>query len=149
MPVTPGSRPRRPALRAFHRPRVWLAVWAFGWVLCVVLSLVSPVAIDAPSGSDKFGHLLAYFVLTAWAVQLFATGDTSDSTTQSTQPNAHTASQTRGRWKARSAVLRGRDPGVTGITAAASGRRRRTPVPCRRRAGTPSPGTARPSRRAA
>ena len=73
MPVTPGSRPRRPALRAFHRPRVWLAVWAFGWVLCVVLSLVSPVAIDAPSGSDKFGHLLAYFVLTAWAVQLFAT----------------------------------------------------------------------------
>ena len=73
MPVTPGSRPRRPALRAFHRPRVWLAVWAFGWVLCVVLSLVSPVAIDAPSGSDKFGHLLAYFVLAAWAVQLFAT----------------------------------------------------------------------------
>jgi VanZ family protein len=61
-------------LRPFARPRVWAAVWAFGWVLAVVLSLIHPpdLGIDVPD-SDKLGHLLAYFTLSAWAVNLFAT----------------------------------------------------------------------------
>lgn len=58
-------------LRAFRRPRLWLAVWGFGWLLCIALSLAPPVSIEAPSGTDKLGHLIAYFTLSAWAVQLF------------------------------------------------------------------------------
>ena len=61
-------------MRALRRPRLWLAVWAFGWALCVALSLLPPVAVDAPSGTDKLGHFIAYFVLSAWAVQIFRTG---------------------------------------------------------------------------
>jgi VanZ family protein len=62
------------ALRAFARPRVWLGVWIFGWVLAIVLSLIHPppIDIDLPDG-DKVGHLLAYGTLSAWAVMLFAT----------------------------------------------------------------------------
>jgi hypothetical protein len=62
------------ALRAFHRPRVWLGLWCFGWLLCVVLSLITPpqLGVDVPEG-DKIGHLLAYGLLSAWAAWLFAT----------------------------------------------------------------------------
>lgn len=61
-------------LRAFRRPRLWLAVWVFGWLLCIVLSLVRPprLDVDVPDG-DKLGHLLAYALLSAWSVWLFAT----------------------------------------------------------------------------
>ena len=62
------------ALREFRRPKLWLGIWIFGWVLCVVLSLIHPPRIDVavPDG-DKIGHFLAYAVLSAWAVMLFAT----------------------------------------------------------------------------
>jgi VanZ family protein len=62
------------ALRAFARPRVWLGIWIFGWVLAITLSLVRPppIGLDLPD-SDKLGHLLAYATLSAWAVMLFAT----------------------------------------------------------------------------
>ena len=62
------------ALRAFARPRVWLGIWIFGWVLAIVLSLIHPppIDLDVPD-SDKVGHLLAYATLSAWAVMLFAT----------------------------------------------------------------------------
>ena len=61
------------SLREFAKPRLWLAIWIFGWVLAIVLSLISPpkIGLDVPD-SDKLGHLLAYFTLSAWAVNLFA-----------------------------------------------------------------------------
>lgn len=60
------------ALRAFERPALWLGVWYFGWLLCIVLSLIPPprVGIDLPDG-DKIGHVLAYALLSAWAAWIF------------------------------------------------------------------------------
>jgi len=60
-------------LRDFRRPRLWLGVWVFGWLLCVVLSLMPPIQLGGPPDSDKLGHFLAYFTLSAWAVMLFRT----------------------------------------------------------------------------
>lgn len=60
-------------LRPFARPRLWLGVWVFGWALCIALSLLPPVPLDGPPDSDKIGHFLAYFTLSAWAVWLFRT----------------------------------------------------------------------------
>jgi VanZ family protein len=64
----------RGALREFNRPGLWLGIWLFGWVLCIVLSLIHPPRIDleVPDG-DKIGHFLAYALLSAWAVLIFAT----------------------------------------------------------------------------
>ena len=64
----------RGTLRAFARPRLWLGIWIFGWVLAIALSLLRPppLGLDMPD-SDKVGHLLAYATLSAWAVMLFAT----------------------------------------------------------------------------
>lgn len=61
------------ALREFRRPRLWLGIWAFGWLLCVVLSLIHPpqLGVDVPD-SDKIGHFLAYALLSAWSVWIFA-----------------------------------------------------------------------------
>ena len=61
------------ALREFRRPRLWLGIWCFGWVLCVVLSLIHPpsLGVDVPDG-DKIGHFFAYGLLSAWAAWLFA-----------------------------------------------------------------------------
>lgn len=60
-------------LREFDRPKLWLGVWIFGWLLCISLSLVHPpdLGIDVPDG-DKIGHLLSYATLSAWAVSIFA-----------------------------------------------------------------------------
>ena len=60
-------------LRPFARPRLWLGVWVFGWALCIVLSLLPPISLGAPQNSDKIGHFLAYFTLSAWAVSIFRT----------------------------------------------------------------------------
>jgi VanZ family protein len=60
-------------LRAFVRPRVWLGVWVLGWAICIALSLLPPVPMDGPPDSDKIGHFLAYFTLSAWAVSIFRT----------------------------------------------------------------------------
>lgn len=61
------------AMRAFDRPRLWLGIWIFGWLLCIALSLVHPpdLGIDVPDG-DKIGHLLSYATLSAWAVSIFS-----------------------------------------------------------------------------
>ncbi|KAA2283997.1 hypothetical protein [Arenimonas fontis] len=59
------------SLRRFHRPRLWLSLWALGWLLCIALSLSPPVPLAMPPGSDKLGHLLSYFLLAAWAAMLF------------------------------------------------------------------------------
>ena len=62
------------ALRGFTRPRLWLGIWCFGWLLCVALSMLPqpPVPLDVPD-SDKLGHFLAYALLSAWATWIFAT----------------------------------------------------------------------------
>lgn len=64
----------RSAVRPFHRPATWTGIWIFGWLLCIVLSLVRPpdLGLDVPD-SDKIGHLLAYGLLSGWATMLFAT----------------------------------------------------------------------------
>lgn len=61
------------ALREFKRPGLWLGIWLFGWLLCVVLSLIPPprVGFELPEG-DKLGHFLAYALLSAWSVLIFA-----------------------------------------------------------------------------
>jgi VanZ family protein len=60
------------ALREFARPRLWLGLWWFGWLLCIVLSLIAapPIPADVPEG-DKLGHFLAYLLLSAWAMWVF------------------------------------------------------------------------------
>jgi VanZ family protein len=62
------------AMREFARPRLWLGIWWFGWILCVVLSLIPspPIPAGVPDG-DKIGHMLAYGLLSAWAVMIFRT----------------------------------------------------------------------------
>ncbi len=69
----PQSSGARHGLRAFRRPRLWLGLWVFGWLLCVVLSLIHApsLATDVPEG-DKVEHLAAYGLLSAWAVWIFA-----------------------------------------------------------------------------
>lgn len=69
--MNPGAT--RYGLREFRQPWLWLGVWAFGWALCIALSLLPPVPLDLDvRASDKIGHLLAYAVLSAWAVAIFA-----------------------------------------------------------------------------
>lgn len=60
------------ALREFMRPRLWLGVWCFGWLLCIALSMLPapPIPPEVPEG-DKIGHFLAYALLAAWAAWIF------------------------------------------------------------------------------
>lgn len=61
------------ALKPFRRPRLWFGLWCFAVVLVITLSLAPPAPLpDLPSGSDKVEHALAYFLLSAGAVQIFA-----------------------------------------------------------------------------
>ena len=59
-------------MRTFVKPGFWLGIWIFGWLLCMLLSLITPpnISLDV-SNSDKIGHFLAYGTLSAWAVMLF------------------------------------------------------------------------------
>ena len=69
----PARGLRAARLRPLRHQRLWLGVWVFGWLLCIALSLIAPPDLpETPPLSDKLGHLLAYGVLAAWAVQLFA-----------------------------------------------------------------------------
>ena len=70
--IAPSARDRvLMKMRTFRRPWLWLSFWIAGWAICIVLSLAPPPSLGAPPDSDKLGHLLAYFVLSAWAVALF------------------------------------------------------------------------------
>jgi VanZ family protein len=62
----------RSALRAFRRPRLWLSLWAILIVAVIALSLMRGPPIPAVLAIGKFDHWLAYFVLQAMAVQLYA-----------------------------------------------------------------------------
>ena len=61
------------ALKPFHRPRLWLGLWVFAIVCVIALSLVNLSGLPpVPEGGDKVEHFLAYALLSASAVQLFA-----------------------------------------------------------------------------
>lgn len=59
-------------LKPLRRPKLWLGLWIAAIVAVVVLSLVPPPAMDLPSGADKVEHFIAYALISASAVQLFA-----------------------------------------------------------------------------
>ena len=61
------------ALKPFHRPRLWLGLWVFAIVCVIALSLMNLSGLPpVPKGGDKVEHFLAYALLSASAVQLFA-----------------------------------------------------------------------------
>jgi VanZ family protein len=61
------------ALKSFRRPRLWLPLWLMAVTAVVVLSLVNLSGLPpVPAGGDKVEHFLAYALLSASAVQLFA-----------------------------------------------------------------------------
>jgi len=60
------------SLRPFPHPRLWRGLFALAIAGVIVLSLISNESLRQVDfiGNDKIGHLLAYFVLMAFAVQL-------------------------------------------------------------------------------
>ena len=61
-------------LKPLRRPWLWLGLWIGAIVGVVVLSLAPPPDMDLPAGADKVEHFIAYFLLAASAVQLYASG---------------------------------------------------------------------------
>lgn len=60
-------------LKPFRRPRLWLGLWLLAVVTVAVLSLVNLSGLPpVPEGGDKVEHFLAYALLSASAMQLFA-----------------------------------------------------------------------------
>jgi len=69
--VNPRPRFGR-SLKPLRWPWAWSALWCLAIALVVAVSLLpAPDLPDAP-GSDKLHHFIAYFLLAASAVQLFA-----------------------------------------------------------------------------
>ena len=62
-----------PSLRAFQRPRLWLALWALMIVAVVVLSLMPGPPIPQALTIAKIDHMIAYLALAVFAVQLYGT----------------------------------------------------------------------------
>lgn len=61
-------------MKPFKYPRLWLTVWLAAIAAVIVLSLLTLSGLpELPKGSDKIEHFLAYFLLSAAAVQLFST----------------------------------------------------------------------------
>ncbi|WP_175455797.1 VanZ family protein [Pseudoxanthomonas sp. CF385] len=61
------------ALRPFRRPRLWLGLWLLAVAVVMVLSLANLSRLPpVPEGGDKVEHFLAYALLAASAMQLFA-----------------------------------------------------------------------------
>lgn len=61
-------------LKPFRRPRLWLGLWLLAVAIVIVLSLVNLSGLPpVPEGGDKVEHFLAYALLSASAMQLFAT----------------------------------------------------------------------------
>ncbi len=62
------------ALKPLRRARWWLALWGLAIAAVIMASLVpASVLPQVPDGGDKLEHFLAYSLLAAAAVQLFAT----------------------------------------------------------------------------
>jgi VanZ family protein len=66
----PGSG----AVKPFARPQRWLGAW-WTMVLAVVVGSMLPALLlpNVPEGGDKLEHLIGYALLSAAAVQVFAT----------------------------------------------------------------------------
>ncbi|BDU18336.1 VanZ family protein [Lysobacter auxotrophicus] len=64
---------KRPLLRGFRWPALWVAIW-IAMIAAVVASSLLPAhdLPEVPDGFDKVEHFVGYFVLSAWAVMLFA-----------------------------------------------------------------------------
>lgn len=63
-----------PALKSLRRPRLWLGLWWLAIVAIVAVCLVpAPDLPTVPGNADKLEHLLAFALLAAVAVQLYAT----------------------------------------------------------------------------
>ena len=61
-------------LKPLRHPRRWLGAWWLAIAITVVVCLVpGPDLPRTPPGGDKIEHFLAYFLLAAAAVQLYAT----------------------------------------------------------------------------
>lgn len=61
------------SLKPLRYPRFWLALWWLAVIVTVVVCLVPAADLpETPPGGDKVQHFLAYFVLMASAVQLYA-----------------------------------------------------------------------------
>ena len=59
-------------LKPLRWPAFWGALWGVAVLVVVVGSLSAPVTLELPRNSDKVQHFLAYGLLAASAVQLFA-----------------------------------------------------------------------------
>ncbi len=57
-------------LRAFRRPRLWLALWMLMVGAVIVLSMMPKPPIPPMLTIAKFDHLIAYLALAAFVVQL-------------------------------------------------------------------------------
>lgn len=62
------------ALRAFHRPGLWLGLWGLLIATVAIGSLLPSAAVPGLPfpGADKLQHLLGYAVLSGYAAMLFA-----------------------------------------------------------------------------
>lgn len=60
------------SLKPLRLPGLWCALWCLAVAVVVVVSLMPAPDLPSPPGSDKLHHFLAYFLLAAAAVQLFA-----------------------------------------------------------------------------
>lgn len=59
--------------KPFRRPLLWRSLWMLGVAAVVVVSLIPTQDLpNLPQGSDKLEHFLAYALLAAGAVQLYA-----------------------------------------------------------------------------
>ena len=59
------------SMRPLRWPRVWLGAWALMIVSVIVLSLMPKPPIPPTLTIGKLDHLIAYFALAAFAVQLY------------------------------------------------------------------------------
>lgn len=61
------------SIKPFRRPWLWLSLWSAAIAVVVVTSLLPPQDIPRTApGVDKIQHLVAYALLAAGAVQLYA-----------------------------------------------------------------------------
>ncbi len=69
----PHARRFGRSLKPFRRPWLWSGLWSVAVAGVVVLSLVPVSGLPpVPEGTDKVEHFVAYALLAAGAVQLFA-----------------------------------------------------------------------------